>query len=206
MLKKIRKALIEKRDNPYAKLEETTPIYPPQDELLELIFAEEFTRINGQFIFCEDENAFQSNLQELISAKNWAHVYCWERPLQNILNKAQIIHIGNDQGFIDHADVGITLCDAIAARTASIMVGSGNEAGRRLSVYPHAHVVVAYTSQLYPDIKEALHFIKQKYEGKIPSMISNTTGPSRTADIEKTLVLGAHGPKEIFCFLIDDSQ
>jgi len=35
-------------------------------------------------------------------------------------------------------------------------------------------------------------------------MISNITGPSRTADIEKTLVLGAHGPKELFVFLVDD--
>ena len=37
-------------------------------------------------------------------------------------------------------------------------------------------------------------------------MISNVTGPSRTADIEKTLVLGAHGPKELFVFLLDDSN
>jgi L-lactate dehydrogenase complex protein LldG len=206
MLKKIRKALIEKRDNPYAKLEETSPIYPQQDELLEVIFAEEFTRINGQFVFCEDEISFGENLKGLIAEKKWDHVYCWERPLQNILNKNQITHLNTDHEFIDHADVGVTLCEAIAARTGSIMVSNGNEAGRRLSIYPHAHVVVAYTSQLYPDIKEALNFIKQKYEGKIPSMISNTTGPSRTADIEKTLVLGAHGPKEIFCFLIDDSQ
>jgi L-lactate dehydrogenase complex protein LldG len=37
----------------------------------------------------------------------------------------------------------------------------------------------------------------------IPSMISYATGPSRTADIEKTLVVGVHGPKEVYCFLVD---
>jgi L-lactate dehydrogenase complex protein LldG len=45
--------------------------------------------------------------------------------------------------------------------------------------------------------------LKEKYNNEIPSMISLTTGPSRTADIEKTLVVGVHGPKEVFVFLID---
>ena len=40
---------------------------------------------------------------------------------------------------------------------------------------------------------------------KIPSLVSFITGPSRTADIEKTLVMGMHGPKEVYLFLIDDT-
>ena len=54
------------------------------------------------------------------------------------------------------------------------------------------------------DLKDGFKLIKNKYGTQIPSMISTITGPSRTADIEKTLVLGAHGPKELFVFLIDD--
>ncbi len=45
--------------------------------------------------------------------------------------------------------------------------------------------------------------IKSRYGNDLPSMITNVTGPSRTADIEKTLVLGAHGPRELFVFLLD---
>jgi L-lactate dehydrogenase complex protein LldG len=45
--------------------------------------------------------------------------------------------------------------------------------------------------------------MKEKYGVKLPSMISFATGPSRTADIEKTLVVGVHGPKEVYCFLAD---
>ena len=55
------------------------------------------------------------------------------------------------------------------------------------------------------DIKDGFKLLKNKYGNRLPSMISNVTGPSRTADIEKTLVLGAHGPKELFVFLLDDS-
>jgi L-lactate dehydrogenase complex protein LldG len=58
---------------------------------------------------------------------------------------------------------------------------------------------------LVNDLKQALAGIKQKYADNIPSMISVITGPSRTADIEKTLIMGAHGPKEIYVFLIDDT-
>ena len=65
--------------------------------------------------------------------------------------------------------------------------------------------MIAKTSQLQYDIKDGLEFIRTKYGTNIPSMICLETGPSRTADIEKTLVLGAHGPKELLVFLIDDS-
>jgi L-lactate dehydrogenase complex protein LldG len=53
------------------------------------------------------------------------------------------------------------------------------------------------------DIKDGLQLIKTKYGANLPSLITLATGPSRTADIEKTLVVGVHGPKEVFCFLID---
>jgi L-lactate dehydrogenase complex protein LldG len=46
--------------------------------------------------------------------------------------------------------------------------------------------------------------VQTKYPTLLPSMINMITGPSRTADIEKTLVLGAHGPKELMLFLIED--
>jgi len=84
------------------------------------------------------------------------------------------------------------------------MVSSRQASGRRLNVYPPAHIVLAYVSQLVPDIKHALANIKTKYADKLPSMISLITGPSRTADIEKTLVMGAHGPKDLYLFLVDD--
>ncbi|HXC05957.1 MAG TPA: LUD domain-containing protein, partial [Bacteroidia bacterium] len=73
-----------------------------------------------------------------------------------------------------------------------------------LLVLPNYHIVVAYTSQLVLHLKDALKGIKDKYGAQPPSMITAIAGPSRTADIEKTLVQGAHGPKEIYVMLIDD--
>jgi L-lactate dehydrogenase complex protein LldG len=201
LLKKIRKALLEKRDNPYPNLEDL-PMYAPDDEILEVTFAEQFTAVSGQFVFCEDDMQFIENLLLLAEERKWTKIYCWEPALKEVLDKYEYPYYETDKDF-DQAQVGFTLCEALIARNGSIMLSNANMAGRRLSIYPPVHIVLAYTSQLVPDLKDAFKLMKQKYDTQLPSMITTITGPSRTADIEKTLVLGAHGPKEIFVFLLD---
>jgi L-lactate dehydrogenase complex protein LldG len=83
------------------------------------------------------------------------------------------------------------------------MVSSKQTAGRKLNVFPPIHIVIARKSQLVFEISEAYENIMNKYKNVVPSMISIITGPSRTADIEKTLILGAHGPKEFIVFLLN---
>jgi len=131
-------------------------------------------------------------------------MYAWEPSLQRLLDQYGFPYYSTDTDF-EKADAGITLCEALIARNGSILVSNAGPAGRRLSIYPHMHIVVAYTSQIVGDIKEGLELLKQKYSSQFPSMVSLITGPSRTADIEKTLVLGAHGPRELYVFLLDDS-
>lgn len=202
LLKKVRKALLEKRDNPYPNLEDL-PLYAnPEEELLEVIFAEQLLAVAGQFIFCEDEVHLIENLLTIAEERKWRKIYCWEPALQELLNNYEFPFFETDKNF-EQAEAGITLCEALIARNGSVLISNAGGAGRRLSIYPPVHLVLAYTSQLVPDLKDGFKLIKEKYGSKIPSMISNITGPSRTADIEKTLVLGAHGPKELMVFLLD---
>ena len=201
LLKKIRKALLEKRDNPYPNLEEQ-PLYPPVNELLEVQFAEEFNAVAGQFMFCEDEIQFIESLINLAEERKWHKIYCWEPALQELMDKYGYPYYATDKNF-EQAEVGFTLCEALIARNGSIMLSNGNMAGRRLSIYPPVHIVLAYSSQLVPDLKDGFKVLKERYGTQLPSMVTTITGPSRTADIEKTLVLGAHGPKELFVFLLD---
>ncbi len=65
---------------------------------------------------------------------------------------------------------------------------------------------MATTDQLVFDLSDGLRMLSDKYGKNMPSMVNIATGPSRTADIEKTLVLGAHGPKEVYVFLLDKAQ
>ncbi len=201
MLKKLRTALLEKRDNPYPNVEDT-PVYEPFDGYLEVLFAEQLSQVAGKFVFCEDEIQFMENLLLLADENNWRRIYCWEQPLKELLTHCDFPYYSTDTNF-EQAEVGITLCESLIARNGSVLLSNASTAGRRLSIYPTHHIVVAYTSQLVLDLKDAFKDLRRKYQEHVPSMISVVTGPSRTADIEKTLVLGAHGPKDLIVFLLE---
>jgi L-lactate dehydrogenase complex protein LldG len=101
--------------------------------------------------------------------------------------------------------VGITECDALVAQTGSVLLTSRSAGGRALSCLPPHHVVIARRGQLVPDLPAAFALLAAKYGSDYPSMISFITGPSRTGDIERILVLGAHGPKKLTIFLLEDT-
>jgi len=101
------------------------------------------------------------------------------------------------------ADVSITGCECLVARTGSIVLSAAQTDGRTASVYAPIHVCVAFTSQLVYDIGDAFQQIKNRHGDRFPSVVSFATGPSRTADIEKTLVVGVHGPKEVYLLLVE---
>jgi len=120
-----------------------------------------------------------------------------------MLGKSDVIFSSKTED-LPQANVGLTTCEYLVARLGTVMISSKQASGRRMVVFPNYHIVVAYTSQLVLNIKDALKAVKEKYTTQPPSLISFISGPSRTADIEKTLVQGAHSPKEIFVMLIDD--
>ncbi len=204
MLKKIRQALIEKTDPHFPSLEWDQSVYKPAEgESPEEQFALAFTRVGGHFTFCENELEAMEQLIRISEEKGWKNFYCWEKPLQHLLQQAEFPFTDTSDSFPEGM-VGITSCEALVCRLGSVMISSGL-GSRRLFVAPTYHVVIARTSQLVPDLKDALLLIREKYHPQVPSMIATLTGPSRTADIEKTLVTPAHGPAEIHVLLIDES-
>lgn len=204
-MKKVRNALINKSKDRFADVDFDSPVYVISDEQPEITFAKNFTALTGKFAFCESTAEFIQILKELIRANNKDEIFCLEEQVKDILN-AGGIRFSDNPADLTNYKIGITLCESLITRTGSILISSKQTAGRRLPVFPDIHIVLAFTSQLVADIKDALNAIREKYPSKIPSMISMITGPSRTADIEKTLIIGAHGPKEIYVFLIDNNH
>lgn len=202
MLKSIRQALLQKRDNPHPDFEDSQ-LYKDEEEGLDITFAREFTNVSGKFVYCDGEIAVIENLIALVEQLEVSKIYTWEPSVQELLKTYGFPFLTTDRDF-SSAEVGITTCEALIARNGSIMVSSANAGGRRLSIYPPVHIVFAQASQLVMDIRHALKAIQDKYGQNLPSMLTTITGPSRTADIEKMLVLGAHGPKELYVFLIED--
>jgi len=98
---------------------------------------------------------------------------------------------------------GVTPTICLSAESGSVLVAA-DVSGRAMSVLPPVHVVVATMDQLLPDLDEALKFVRGRYGNKLPSTLSVISGPSRTADIEKILVLGAHGPKRLVVLMFPE--
>ena len=204
ILKNIRKALIRQRSEPFPNIDWDKSVYAESASGPEETFANEFKSIGGHFVFCESEVDFLDQLVELSVQSGWKKITCLEKEICEKLDKIDFPYIIDEKNF-EEGIAAITSCEALVARLGCVIVSSKTESGRRLVVVPTTHIVLAYTSQLVPDLKDALNRIKDKYGSHLPSYIACLAGPSRTADIEKTLVTPAHGPKDIFVFLIDDS-
>jgi len=202
VLRKIREALATPTTRPVPKPDFASPVYTHSGDSTAITFVETFKSHKGEFYYCETQEELLQQLSLLIRQKDLQHVFAWEEKLIEMLSLTDIAFHRNDEQLLQ-ADAGITFCECLIARTGSILVSAKQAAGRRLTIYPHMHIVVAYTSQILPDIKDGLTLMQERYGQRLPSMISMITGPSRTADIEKTLVLGAHGPKELVLFLVE---
>lgn len=203
VLKKVRHALIYKTDNPYPQVDFESPIYTQISETPDVNFAQEFSKVGGVFVYCEDEHELITTLSALNNECKWSDIFCNDPLLQYQLTQAGVPFDSDESGFKD-IKVAVTGCEFLISRLGSIMVSSKN--GRRINVYPETHVVVAYVNQLVEDLKDAFEAIQKKYDGNLPSMVSVITGPSRTADIEKTLVMGAHGPRELYLILLETPE
>ncbi len=194
ILKRIRQALSNPVPLPFPQSEGTNSVFLPAADDLEVLFAQEFTNLQGRFAFCVNEEDMLNQVQQLIEAKEWTKIYCntdrWKDRFSNTIS-------------LSTCDASITGCEFLIARTGSIVMSAVQQSGRTVSVYAPIHICIAYTQQLVYDVKDALQLLKEKYAGNIPSLITFATGPSRTADIEKTLVTGVHGPKEVYCFLVE---
>jgi L-lactate dehydrogenase complex protein LldG len=201
ILSNIRKALVQPAEQPFPGLEKTDFNFESVDTDLAVLFAEKFTSLLGKFSFCDNEEDMVNQIEALAMEKGWSDVYCSDENIRTAISSFGFNRF-TDKPLAD-ADVAITKCEVLVARTGSFVLSSTESSGRTTSVYAPIHICIAKASQLVYDVKDALSFLQKKYGDQLPSMISFATGPSRTADIEKTLVVGVHGPKEVYCFLLD---
>jgi L-lactate dehydrogenase complex protein LldG len=111
--------------------------------------------------------------------------------------------VGDANAGVRECDLGVTSCDCLVAQTGSVIVSTLSAGGRALSVLPPTHLVIVRRDQILPDLASAMALLRKRYDKHWPSALSVITGPSRTADIEKILVLGAHGPKRLALYFAD---
>jgi len=200
ILDKITQALKSPVAIPFPDQNADVPVFIPTVNELAIDFAQKFTELLGKFVYCVDEAELVNKLAQLIHAQKWEKIYSLESGWLEDMKEFSFDPVNTDD--LAGCDASITLCEHLIARTGTIVLSSQQLSGRTTSVYAPIHICIAYTHQLVFDISDSLAQFKKEAE-VLPSMISYATGPSRTADIEKTLVVGVHGPKEVYCFLVE---
>jgi L-lactate dehydrogenase complex protein LldG len=170
------------------------------------LFARNSIQLKSTFHLLDTEAAAAQKLAEMAAAEGWKRVASHGdgangTSTRKIVSGLKLAGIWTDSGYdvreMENCDAGVSECDALVAQTGSVVVTSRSAGGRALSVLPPHHVVLARREQMVADLPAAFALLEKKYGGNYPSFISFITGPSRTGDIERILVLGAHGPKKL---------
>jgi L-lactate dehydrogenase complex protein LldG len=166
------------------------------------LFAKNAADLKADFQLLNNRDELKAALLKISTAEKWTRVASHDGELSNLASKSLGLPVlltdkGYDVSELEKCDAGITECDALIAQTGGVAVTSRSTGGRALTVLPPHHVVVARREQLVPDLPAAFALLQKKYSPDFPSMISFITGPSRTGDIERILVLGAHGPRKL---------
>ena len=166
------------------------------------LFAKKAAELRAQFHLVNSREDMAKMLLDVSKAEGWKKIGVHSGDLADFAcAQLRLPFCRTDGGYavseLEACDVGITECDALVSQTGGVLVTNRSAGGRALSVLPPHHVVLARREQLIADLPEAFAVLKTKYASNYPSFISFITGPSRTSDIERILVLGAHGPKKL---------
>ena len=186
---------------------------PDRATLLEQ-FSKKLTALRGEVFTVASHDEAARKIAELARESEWLRCGRQRSPLldrlfdsdQELAFLAPQMTVVEGDDTLPHATVesiqcAFTVADALVARTGSIVLRSTTAGGRRLSVLPPVHCVVATADQLVPCLSPWLSTSHQDRSWSYSTII---TGPSRTADIERILVLGAHGPKRLIVIVIDE--
>ena len=146
-----------------------------------------------------------SALQAIVEEQNIRKATVWETPhlrqlgVTEILNSLGVELVSPNAGKHEMAlcDLGITEADYLLPETGTLVLRSSAEQPRGVSLLPRIHLAIVRPEMLRADMHQVFA------EAKGQHYLVFITGPSRTADIELTVTLGVHGPKNLYVWMMD---
>jgi len=197
-------------------------VHPPHDDLAEQ-FVAELARLAGHPHRCADDGAALDEIRAILQQHAATQVIAWDRSeiglpgLDEVLAEmgvqvldGQIAGRGAERAAylqaLEPAPICISGADAAIAESGTLLLRSRPGRGRLASLLAPAHIAVLRRAQIVRGLGLALTQLQAQHGPDIFADSSNLTlisGPSRTGDIEQTLTLGVHGPREIHVILID---
>lgn len=196
---------IERNENTFRPL---LPKAATEYEAMVKQFATKSEELTTRFYRVATEKDAWDKISTFAKQEQWKSIASHHTPLTDAAVEALGMPcLWTDPGYktndLEKVSASITTCDAMIAQTGSVFLTSKSSGGRAISILPPHHIVLATKDQLLSDLPAGYKYMQEKYADAYPSMITLVTGPSRTGDIERILVLGAHGPRKLTIFLIE---
>ena len=206
MLAKVRNALIERQEALFKDIDQRTETWIPikEEDGTAITFVQNFKEHGGIFIYLESEAEFVDCLKQLASENGWEPLWCTQPEMQSLLSRYNIPFTENKEREPKQKLVSLTGCECLVAQTGSIILSDSLTKTREAYAIPDILLVYATTEQIVPGMRTAFQTMKRKYAKNRPSQMTIITGPSRSTDIEQTLVIGASGIRQVAVFLVDE--
>ncbi|MCH7518744.1 MAG: lactate utilization protein [Candidatus Dadabacteria bacterium] len=191
--------------------EEVQKLIEEQQGNLETQFIGELNKVNTNVIEAGSEDEVKSFLQDIIKEKELKSFAIWESQFLKEINLKQDFKdtglkliTAKNKNRMANADIGITEVDYAIADTGTLVLLTDKNQPRSVSLLPPIHVAIVRPENLVRNIKDLFIILKSRLQNSedITSCMTFITGPSRTADIELSLTLGVHGPKELYVVIL----
>lgn len=205
ILAKVRNALIEKPEAMFMDVDQRSETWVPisEDDGTAITFAQNFKDLGGIFIYLESKNEFAECLRQLAPENGWEPVWCTSPAMQALLKRYGIDYTEASEREPKQKLVSLTDCECLVAQTGSVLLSDDLSGSRQSYALPDVLLVFATTDQIVGGVKEAFRYVRNHHGNTMPSQLTFITGPSRTTDIEQTLVIGANGIRQVAVFLVD---
>lgn len=178
------------------------PIFAPVPDPLDR-FQKECAANITECVLTPDLRGISAAIVEILAALPEGEIFVQDTPaLRGIAPvwQSRAIRWSSEGAPREESQATITQCEALVALTGSVLVSSAC-GGRGASVIAPVHIVVAGANQIVPDLDFAFAQMRERRTAIDNSYVCLITGSSRTADIEKILVMGAHGPRRLIVVL-----
>ncbi len=196
ILQRVRAAV--KLPAPHRGAASNRPLFPAVQDVAER-FRQEAVANYMEPIFTADSTATAEALRQVLASLPPGEIFLQDTPelrqLAAVAAADRPVRWSTEGAPAESSQATISHCEALVAMTGSILVSSGGCGGRGASVVAPCHIVVARREQLLPDLESVME--KARQIAVDSSFVGLISGSSRTADIEKLLIIGAHGPRKV---------
>jgi len=198
-------AVLNARRPPTLPLAATVPFVSDERSLVET-FKQQLESVGGHCIVVSDESELTTALKHVVgeieaNGLETRRVALSDSPLLGVISRdleaqGHEIAVTPSASDLFQFDVGITSAQAAIAETGTLVLEQARERNRLVSLLPPVHIAIVNAGDICATMSEAI--TRARKESDTSSAITFITGPSRTADIELTLTIGVHGPKELY--------